>query len=307
MSLKSFLEENPLLGWLWRVLRVPWRAGMKFLEIDGEQRAASFAYYAFFALFPLILLLVTMGSLFTDPVTLAAAIIENVGHYMPLNERDLQIVDVAIHGVTDSPGGLSLLATVGLLWSSTHFFHAMVRGVNRAWGTIEHPWWRVPVHSFVMLGLVGSALFIGVLTPIVINELERRAVQQNQAFGLAFSMAILLVPSVVLLYGLSLFYKFAPRRRTRFLEVLPSAFVVTILLQVCRRLFERYVYGLSNFNAIYGTFAIVMILLVWIYFSGVIIIYGGCLCAAQAEEFPRDDKPVAVDVPEDGGGEDEFP
>lgn len=304
MNLRPFLEENPLLGRLYRVLRMFWRAVVKFFEIDGEQRAASFAYYAFFALFPLILLLVTLGSLFMDPVSLAGAIIDNLAHYMPLNSRDLHVVNVAIHGVADSPGGLSLLATVGLLWSSTHFFHAMVHGVNRAWGTVEHPWWRVPVHSFVMLGMVGSALLIGVLAPLIINELARRAELQNQTFSLLSSMAILLVPSLVLFYGLSLFYKFAPRRRTRFLEVLPSALVVTMLLQVCRGLFERYVYGLSNFNAIYGVFAIVMILLVWIYLSGVIIVYGGCLCAAQAEEFARPRPPV--DVPEDIS-EDEFP
>lgn len=302
MSPHPFLEKNPLLGWLHRVLRVFWRAVVKFFEIDGEQRAASFAYYAFFALFPLVLLLVTLGSLFTDPVSLATSIIDNLGHYMPLNSRDLHVVNVAIHGVADSPGGLGVIATVGLLWSSTHFFHAMVRGVNRAWGTVEHPWWRVPVHSFVMLGLVGSALLIGVLAPLVINEVARRAALQNQTLGLLSSMAILLVPSVVLFYGLSLFYKFAPRRRTRFMEVIPSALVVTMLLQVCRGLFERYVYGLSNFNAIYGVFAVVIILLVWIYLSGVIIIYGGCLCACQAEEFPRRQRPL--DVPENPTEED---
>ncbi len=132
----SFLERNPLLGHLHRVLLVFWRAIQKFFEIDGEQRAAAFAYYAFFALFPLILLFVTLGSMFTDPVSLATSIIDNVSHYMPLNSTDLHIVNLAIHGVADSPGGLSLLATIGLLWSSTHFFHAMVHGVNRAWGTV---------------------------------------------------------------------------------------------------------------------------------------------------------------------------
>ena len=45
-------ESHPFLGWLRRVLRMFWIAIIKFFEIDGEQRAASFAYYAFFALFP---------------------------------------------------------------------------------------------------------------------------------------------------------------------------------------------------------------------------------------------------------------
>ncbi|MFZ2280378.1 MAG: YhjD/YihY/BrkB family envelope integrity protein [Prosthecobacter sp.] len=64
-------------------------------------------------------------------------------------------------------------------------------------------------------------------------------------------------------------------------EVAFAAFLTTILLQVCRRLFEHYVYDLSNFNTVYGAFAVVIVLLMWIYLSGVIIMYGGCLCAAQ--------------------------
>ena len=40
-----------------------------FGEIEGEQRAASFAYYALFSLFPLLALLLTVGSVFVDPVS----------------------------------------------------------------------------------------------------------------------------------------------------------------------------------------------------------------------------------------------
>ncbi|MDZ4405943.1 YihY/virulence factor BrkB family protein [Prosthecobacter sp.] len=260
---------------------------MKFFDIDGEQRAAAFAYYAFFALFPLIFLFVTLGSKFWDNATVVSYIIDNLGHYVPLNTSDRGVVDVAIHGIVDARGGISALAMLGLIWSSTHFFHAMVRGVNRAWGTIEYPWWRLPLHSFMMLGLVASALFIGVLVPLGISHLRHTAILQAEAFSSLFDIAVLFVPSMVLFYGLSMFFKFSPRRRTQFSEVALAALLTTILLQVCRNLFERYVYELSNYNAVYGAVAVVIVLLVWIYLSGVIIIYGGCLCAAQAEEFGR--------------------
>src|SRR5206468_2008791 len=98
-----------------------------------------------------------------------------------------------------------------------------------------------------------------------------------------FSMAAMLVPSLVLFYGLCLFYMFVPRRKTLFSEVFVAALISTTLLQVCRHLFERYVYQFGNFNALYGTLAVIVVLLMWIYFSGMIIIYGGCLCAAQSE------------------------
>ena len=294
----STLEMHPRLGWLGRVLRMFWVAATKFFTIDGEQRAAAFAYYAFFALFPLILLLVTIGSQFWNTTAVVSYIIENLGHYLPFNTGDRSIVDSAIRGIVDSRGKLSFLALLGLVWSSAHFFHAMVRGVNSAWGTVEYPWWRLPLHSLMMLGLVASALFIGVLVPLVINHLRHISLLQAKAFSGLFDFAALFVPSLVLFYGLCMFFKFSPRRRTQFSEVALAALLTTILLQVFRSLFERYVYQISNFNAVYGTVAVVIVLMMWIYLSGVIIMYGGCLCAAQAEIFgsPR---PPQFDVPEE--------
>ncbi len=295
---ESFYEQHPLIGWLRRVLLMFWGAVMRFFDIDGEQRAASFAYYAFFALFPLILLFVTIGSQFMDNATVTEYVIESLGLYMPFNTADKDIVDAAIHGVVDSRGGLSAVALLGLVWSSTHFFHAMVRGVNRAWGTVEYPWWRLPFQSLAMMGLVASALFIGVLVPVVIGHLRHTRALNAAVFSTLFDLAAMLAPSVVLFYGLSMFFKLAPRRRTRFSEVALAAALTTVLLQVCRDLFERYVYELSNFNAIYGAFAVVIVLMMWIYLSGVIIIYGGCLCAVQSEIFDKP-KPPALDIPED--------
>lgn len=283
----SFCERHRLIGWLRRVAQMFWVAGVKFFDIDGEQRAAAFAYYAFFALFPLVLLFVTIGSQIWDHATVVSYILDYLGHYLPFNTTDRQTVDVALHGIVDVGGRVSTLAMVGLVWSASRFFHIMVRGVNRAWDTIEYPWWQLPLHSLMMLGLVASALFVGVLVPLALGYLRRIALLQDEALSGHFDLLALLVPSLVLFYGLSVFFKFSPRRRTQFSEVVLATFVTTILLQVCRHLFERYVYDLSNFNTVYGAFAVVIVLLMWIYLSGVIIMYGGCLCAAQASVFGK--------------------
>jgi YihY family inner membrane protein len=299
----SFFDRHPGLGWLQKVFRMLWTAVVRFFDIDGEQRAASFAYYAFFALFPLILLFVTIGSQFLDSDTVANYVIDNLGQYMPFNTADRSIVNSIIHGIIDSRNKVSALAILGLVWSSTHFFHAMVRGVNRAWGTVEYPWWRLPMHSIAMLGLVGSALFIGILAPFVITYVHHMDFLKADIFTAFFQQVILLVPSAVLFYGLSMFFKFAPRRTTQFSEVAIAALITTVLLQVTRSLFERYVYEVSNFNAVYGAFAVVIELLVWIYLSGVIIIFGGCLCATQAEVFGEPKAPV-LGLPEEYDSDD---
>ena len=91
------------------------------------------------------------------------------------------------------------------------------------------------------------------------------------------------LPILVLFYGLSMFYKFAPRRRTSLSEVWVAALFVAVSLKALQRLFILYTASFSHFNAIYGTLGGVVALLMWIYLSGSLIILGGCLCAAQAE------------------------
>ena len=277
--------NHPVPGRMRRALKMLWTAAVKFVEIDGEQRAAAFAYYAFFALFPLLLLFVKLGSQIWDHAAVVNYIIDNVGHYLPFNPADRHTLNAAIRAIVDVPGSVSSLVLAGLAWSASRFFHSMVRAVNSAWDTIEYPWWQLPLHSLMLLILVASALFIGMLLPMVLGSLRHLKLIPMEMFSGSIEIVIWCVPSLVLFYGISVFFKTSPRRRTRFSEVAFPALLTTLLLQVCRNLFERYVYGLSHFNTVYGAFAVVIVLLVWIYLTGVIIVYGGCLCAAQARVF----------------------
>jgi membrane protein len=58
------------------------------------------------------------------------------------------------------------------------------------------------------------------------------------------------------------------------------ALLVSVLLQVGQAFFVNIVPKLVNYSAIYGTMGSMMFLLLWVYVAGVIIILGGCLCAA---------------------------
>ena len=111
-----------------------------------------------------------------------------------------------------------------------------------------------------------------------------------------FTLLGSLVGPVVLFCGFLLFYKLAPRRRTRvtFSMVWVPALVVSALLQVCQQLFVFYTTHITNFNAVYGTFGGVIALMLWAYLSGVVIIFGGCLCAALRKPRPVGAVPVGA-------------
>ena len=75
----------------------------------------------------------------------------------------------------------------------------------------------------------------------------------------------------------------APRRPVRLADVWAGALCATALLQAAENLFVIYLRNFAALNAVYGAFGGIMALMLWIYLSGCIFIFGACLCAAQAE------------------------
>ena len=281
----------PIRRWFHTTWAVIWRAILKYDETDGEQRAASFGYYAFFALFPLIVLLITVSTMFLGSQEFVTqSITQQVKERLPVDPEMSERMIRTIQGVVKSRGKASVIAFVVLLWSAIRFFQALVHGVNKAWGTKDYSWWRLPIKNFAMVGILASALVLGVLTPTVLNNVEYYYWKRSWEFGLDFIIVSRvfdtirhLLPPLVLFYGFLMFYKFAPRRRTGFREVWIAALVVTIGLDVLQRMFLYYTRSITNFNAVYGTFGSVVALLLWIYLSGSLIILGGCLAASQYE------------------------
>lgn len=279
-----------VLGGLKKSGSVLWRALIKYDETDGEQRAASFAYYAFFALFPLIVLLITVFTSFLGNREEATQrITATVQQYLPDPASSTQIIRT-IQGVVKSRGSAGLIAFVILAWSALRFFQALVRGVNRAWGTKEYSWWRLPIKNLFMTAILASAMLLGIVFPAIINNIEYLYWKHSWEVGLDFrffkdffDILRLFVAPVVLFYGFAMFYKFAPQRRTTFREVWLAALFVTIGLGALKQGFLLYTVNIGNFNALYGTLGSIIALLMWIYLSGSLIILGGCLCAARYE------------------------
>jgi YihY family inner membrane protein len=268
-----------------------WQAIKKYVATDGEQRAASFAYYAFFAIIPLLLLVVMAGSIFYDYTEVANHVLDVVSEYVPSISgeagRRSNVIDV-VQGVINSRRSASAVAIVVVVWCSLGFFHALVRGVNRAWGTLEYPWWRLPFANLLMVGIVCSALIIGIVAPLVLTALQGFLAAKHPGAaattaGQFLNFARLLIPTLVLFYGFTMFYKYAPREKPKFAGVWTAALFVAVGLQVVQKLFVLYARNITNFNKIYGAFGGVVAFLLWIYLSGTLIIFGGCLCAARAE------------------------
>jgi Ca2+-transporting ATPase len=198
------------------------------------------------------------------------------------------LVTKTIRDVIKTRRGVGVFAVLGLIWSCLRFFQSLVIGVNRAWGTHEYSWWRLPIQNMLMVGILVSALPVGLLAPLLLRSVEMRIWHLDIPYSaklivFGFQFIRFLVPSALLFYGLSLFYMLAPHRRTTFREMWVGALVATLLLQVLQALFVLYARNVAHFGAVYGAFGSVIAVLMWVYLSGSVIILGGCFCAARAE------------------------
>jgi Ca2+-transporting ATPase len=141
----------------------------------------------------------------------------------------------------------------------------------------------LPLKSLVLLGITGGAVLLGIAVPVLLKIAQGWLFKAYAFHAWVYALVSFFIPVLVLFFGLILFYRFAPRRPTRIAEVWAAALCATVLLRAGESLFVIYLTHFATLNAVYGAFGGIMALLLWIYVSGCVFIFGACLCASQAE------------------------
>jgi YihY family inner membrane protein len=262
-------------------------AGQRFSSMDGTRWAGAFAFNTFFSLFPAIILLVTIASTFVDREQATANVISYVEEYVPITGEMQSYIFDTIAGVVQTRGQAGTVALVLLVWGALQCFITLISATNRAWDNSQYSWWRLPLKSLLLFSVIAIAVLAGTALPFVINLLGDRLTFFTGVRSLLLSKGRLLISPLIVFVCLCLLYKLTPRRPTQWREVLLGALVATLALRLGEMLFAIYLRDFARFNAIYGTFGGIMALLLWIYVSGCIFIYGACVCATQAEKTER--------------------
>jgi len=135
MRLANKLEQSK---W-WRITK---RALERWNEVDGDQRAAAFAYYLLLSLVPLIIMLVTLGSLFVSRDAATRDVIQLINHYSPLTDEERRTAVKTIRGLLELRDKINVMALVVLIWGSHYFLQTLIRTANRVWHSHAYNWWR---------------------------------------------------------------------------------------------------------------------------------------------------------------------
>ena len=238
--------------------------------------AAQLAYYFFFALFPTLLFLVALASYF--PVTtLIDDMFRTLGGFVPPEALTLiteQIVKIS----KSEDAGLLSLGVLLAVSSSSAAMTAIIDTLNRAYGIEDRrPWWKVRLTA---IGLtVGVAVFILVSFALILTgPTLATELAKNWGLGPVFEWTwkILQWPLIFAMVSVSIafIYQYAPDVKQEWIWLTPGSVLATTLWLVASLGFKYYVANWGAYTETYGLLGAVMILLLWFYISGLVILIG---------------------------------
>jgi len=244
--------------------------------------AGSLAYYATLAVFPAAIAAVSIYSLVLDPGTLASQI-DRITGALPESAAKL-ISDELTKLVSHAGSGIGIAAAisiVGALWSASAGTKALLTGLGIAYGTEED-------RSFLVLRGIALGVTAGLIVFVVVVASAVTflpALLENVVGGTAARRAVELgrwpVIFLVVIGGLGLLYKIAPNRPAhRSPWISPGAIAAAATWMIATAGFSLFTGHVKSFGATYGTLAGGIVLLLWFFMSGLIVLLGAELNAS---------------------------
>ena len=244
--------------------------------------AASIAYYALFAIFPLFLGIISIASMVLDRVEVETELLKLAAQYLPGAGN---VIKNNIDQVFRARGAIGIVALLGLIWSASALFGALTRVLDRAWGVAQTRAFHVAkLRSLIMVVSVAALFILSLSSTTLLQTADRLAVVDP--FGLGGFLAS---GARVLLQGSSLFgsiampmllYRFAPSQPMPWRDVAPAAVFAGFMFEVAKNAFLFYLSQFAQFDKVYGSLSVVIVLLLWAYISSLILIVGAEFGAA---------------------------
>ncbi|HHQ0834748.1 TPA: YihY/virulence factor BrkB family protein [Listeria innocua] len=265
-----------------RIVQVGQTVSARVGRNDVSGNAAQLAYYMLFSIFPMLLIAATLlAYLHIDKDSVFNMIKEFApDQIMDFLEENLNTL------LTQKNGGLLSIGIIATLWSASNGMNAVMKSLNKAYGVTNKRNYVVQrllsmFFTLAMLATVGATLLLLVfgqqIGMFLINHLNF-----SEDFLSFWNNLRWTVTLVVIFVVFTFLYWVAPNRRSTLISVLPGALFSTIGWTIASVGFAYYVNNFGNYSATYGSIGVIIILMLWFYLTGIILMIGGELNATLA-------------------------
>lgn len=272
----------------------------RFLEHDLLGSAAELSYYFLFSLFPLMLFIVALAA-YLPTQTMVDYVLARLSMIMP--KEAMAVLNDSLHNlVTQQRPNLLSVSVLAAIWSASRGTSAIMTRLAAAYGVPDRRSWL----KFQAIA-IGMTLASGVLLAVAFGVLLltgkvglylAQVMHTDRYYSLLGSGLRWPLCAAVAMLIAAANYCVLPGQRPKVRTVLPGTVVGTLLWLACTWGFTQYTGHIGDYNATYGSLGGVVMLMTWLYVSGLSFLIGGEINAVFAaptvkteapRELPRND------------------
>lgn len=266
------------------------RSFTEFGSDDAPLLAAGLAYFALFSIAPLLVIAIAIAGIFFGEEATQGQVQQTIGGLV--GQQGAEAVAAMIRGASREKGkgifGL-VAGIVALLLGASGVFAHLRRVLDRIWG-VEVPKTRGFVAKIVeklwSIGLVLSVGFILVVSLLVSAALAAIGAWMESLLPLApwvWHAVNFIISFGVLTLIFAAMYKFIPDAAIEWRDVWGGAAFTSLLFAIGKTAIGFYL-GRSAFASSYGAAGSILIVLLWLYYSGLILLFGAEFTEVWARE-----------------------
>ena len=255
-----------------RVARRVWRESG---EDDVLGASAELGYYFLLALFPMLIFLTSLIGFIPD---LQASIFHELRRIAPSDA--MRVVNETMQDVVSKRGGGWLsFGILGTLWAASTGTAALIDTLNRAYEVKEtRGYWKV---RLIALGLTIGLSLVVILSSAIIMLSDRLPAWVGERLGIGsgllgwWTAVDYLLGLLLLALATGTIYRFGPDLKGKCRWITPGSIFAAVAAAIASYLFSLYLRLAPSYSATYGSLGAVVVLMLWLYLIGLVILIGG--------------------------------
>jgi membrane protein len=268
--------------------------------------AGNLTYKGLFATFPFFTFLLSLLGLF-NATDLVNTMVDKLSGVAP--QSATKFIEGQLLGITQSQAESAftfgaIISILLALWGVSGAFRSVMEAMNVMYEVEEdRPFWKVYGLS-IFMSLAVIVLLVGALVLVIFGESIGVRVADLVGLGAVFATLWSIVQwpvvALVVLFAFALIYYFAPAAKQRFRWISPGSILAFVFWLIFSLLFSLYASIAGSYNETYGSLAGVIILMLYVYYSALIMLIGAEINQViewhipggknEGEKIPEDDR-----------------
>lgn len=259
-------------------------------EDKAPRLSAALAYYTAFSLAPILVIVIAIVGLVLDRGTVQESVIQQVGGLAGSGGADL--IRTMLEASQDFGSNLMamIIGIAALIFGATGVFGALQDALNTMWEVAPKPkqgilgFIKSRFFSFAMVIVVGFLLLVSLVISAALVALNEWSLALLPGFEVVFQILNVITSFLVITLLFALLFKYVPDAEIKWRDVWLGAVITALLFSIGKQAIGLYL-GNSDPGSKFGGAGALIIILLWVYYSAMILFLGAEFTQVYANTF----------------------